>query len=162
ATVDERSNGFVGAGRVLDQEQKEPFLVDGDALEAAERRGEALETGRDLVELCPEGAGESGSCDRVVDVVETRQPQLDSPRPLRRVEPERGVLEPVQRDVPRRELETRPRMVAARAPVVAEVADVGGHIVVRRAAADAVLRVRGMLKRGACHAWVVEAEGDAP
>src|SRR5581483_7275121 len=53
--VDERADRFVRAGRVLDQEQKEPLVVDGDALEAAEGGAEAREARDDLVESRAEG-----------------------------------------------------------------------------------------------------------
>ncbi len=59
------------------------------------------------------------------------------------------------------DLERGPLVVAARAAVVAEVADVGGRIDVRSAAADAELRVRSVLERRPGDTGVVEPEGDA-
>src|SRR5215813_10960956 len=126
APVHESPDSLVRAGRVLDQEQEDALLADVDALEAAERRGEALEPGRDLVELGTERTAESGRRHGVVDVVETREPKLDPSRAFRRVEPEGSAIQPLQRDVARRDLQRRPLVVAARAAVVAEVADVGG------------------------------------
>ncbi len=52
-------------------------------------------------------------------------------------------------------------MPAVRAAVVAEMADVGGGVVVRRAAAQAVLRVGRVLERGARVARVVDPERHA-
>ncbi len=52
-------------------------------------------------------------------------------------------------------------MTARRAAVVAEVADVGGCVDVRGAAAEAVLGVGGMLQRRSRLGRVVDAEGDA-
>ena len=52
-------------------------------------------------------------------------------------------------------------MPARGAAVVAEMADVGGGVGVRRAAAEAVLRVGGVLERGTRLRRVVEAERDA-
>ena len=53
-------------------------------------------------------------------------------------------------------------MTAVRAAVVAEVADVRRGVLVRRAAAEAVLRVGGVLQRGPREPRVVEAEHGAP
>ena len=162
AAVDERADGLVRAGRVLDQEQEELLVADCDALEAPERGGEALEPGRDVVEPRAERAGQRRRRDGVVDVVEPRQTELDPARAFRRVELEGGPLQPLQVDVPCRDLQRRPGVVAARAAVVAEVADVRGRVGVRRAAADAVLRVGCVLQGRAGHVRVVETEGDAP
>ena len=88
AAVDERANRFVCARGILDQEQEDSLVPDGDAFEPAERRREAPEPGGDLVELRAERAGERRGRDRVVDVVEARQRKLDGPGSLGRVEPE--------------------------------------------------------------------------
>ena len=65
---------------------------------------------------------------------------------LRRRQQERDGLEPVQLELTRRDVERRPCVPARGAAVVAEVADVGGRVLVRRPAADAPLRVRGVLE----------------
>ena len=51
-------------------------------------------------------------------------------------------------------------MPATRAAVVAQVADVGRRVLVRRAADEAVRGVRGVLERRTRNAWVVETEDD--
>ena len=53
-------------------------------------------------------------------------------------------------------------MAAGRAAVVAEMADVGGCVVVGRPAPDAVLRVGRVLQRRAGVRGIVQSEGDAP
>ena len=53
-------------------------------------------------------------------------------------------------------------MTARRTAVVAEMSDIGRAIVVRAAAADAVLRVRGVLKRASRDARIVHTEDDRP
>ena len=144
--VDERTDGLVGACGILDQEQQDAFVPDGDALEAAERRGETPEARGNLVELRAERAREGRSCDRVVDVVEAGKRELDGTRSVRRVEPERRARESVDHDVPPCYVERWPGVVAARTAVVAEVADIRRGVDVRRAAADAVLRVGRVLE----------------
>ena len=114
-----------------------------------------------VVEPHAERAGEGRCRHGVVDVVEPRQAELDPARAFRRVEPEGGALQPLQVDVPCRYLQRRPLVVAARAAVVPEVADVRGRVDVRRAAADAVLRVGRVLQGRAGDTRVVETEGDA-
>jgi len=67
---------------------------------------------------------------------------------------------PFQLDLPGDHVEPRPRVTAVRAPVVAEMADVGGGVCVRRAAAQAVLRVGRMLEGRARPARVVDPEDE--
>ena len=83
----------------------------------------------------------------VVDVVETGQRELDASRPAGEHEVEGDPLEPVQLEVAGDDVERRPRVAAGGAAVVAEMADVGGGVVVRGPAADAVLRVGRVLER---------------
>ena len=109
-----------------------------------------------------ERAGERRGRDRVVDVVEPGQARARS-----------GAIPPASRasnaarSNPCREISRAATssggrcVVAARTAVVAEVADVRGGVVVRRATADAVLRVGSVLERWAGHARIVETEGDA-
>ena len=160
AAVEERADDFVGTGGVLDQEQEQPLAVDGNAFEAAERGAEPGESLGDLVKRRAESLGERRRTDRVVDVVEPGQSELDAPRALRRDEVERGALEAVQLDRPGGHVERRPRVSAVRAVVVAEVADVDRAVVIRRSAAHAVLRVGRVLERRAGEARIVEAEDD--
>src|SRR5581483_11405191 len=108
-----------------------------------------------LVESRAEGERERGRTDRVVDVVEAGKRELDAARPLGRHEVEGGAFETMQLDLARGDVERRPRVVAARAAVVTEVPDVGRGVVVGRAAADAVLRVGGVLQRRARDAGIV-------
>ena len=112
---------------------------------------------RDLVERGAERARERRGAHRVVDVVEARQRELDPARALRHDEVEGRPVEPCELDRPRRHLERRPRVAAVRAAVVAEVPDVRGRVVVRRSAADAVLRVGGVLEGRPGDSRVVEA-----
>ncbi len=105
----------------------------------------------------PSAAGERGGGERVVDVVEAGKRELDPPRALGGDEVEGGPLEPGELDRPSRHLERRPGVAAGGAAVVAEVPDVGGRVLVRRAAPDAVLRVGGVLERRSRDPGVVEA-----
>src|SRR4029450_10931787 len=93
---DERANRLVRAGRVLDQEQQDAPVADRDALESPESRVEALEADGYVVEPHAEGTRERCGGDRVVDVVEPRHTKAHPARSLRRLERERGVLEPGQ------------------------------------------------------------------
>ena len=140
------------------------MLADVDPLEAAERRGEALEPGRrSRPSEAPSALRERGGGDRVVDVVEAGEAQPHAPRPARAVASvKRDAVEPVELDRARDDVERRPRVPAGRAAVVAEVADVRGGVVVRRPAADAVLRVGRVLERRPRRARIVEAEDAAP
>ena len=78
AAVDERAHGLVRAGGILDQEQQQPLAVPtgirSNRPNAALKRAEA---GRDLVERRAERPGERGGAERVVDVVEAGQRELD-------------------------------------------------------------------------------------
>src|SRR5438552_2859 len=96
----------------------------------------------------------------VVDVVEAGQREPYPRGPAGRHEIEGGALEPVELDRPGDDGELGPRVAALRAPVVAQVADVGRAVLVRRPAAEAVLRVGGVLKRGLGVPRVVEAEDE--
>src|SRR5207248_11305503 len=127
-------------------------------LEAAERRAEALEPRDDVLERDPERLRERGRGQRVVDVVETGDPQPNAPRALGGDERERRMVEPGELDVARHEVERRARVAAGGTAIVPEVADVGRRVVVRRPADDAVLRVGGVLERGPRDPWIVEPE----
>src|SRR4051794_24896213 len=75
---------------------------------------------------------------------------------------ERGTVEPPQLDLTRDDVQWRPRMPAIRAAIVTEMPDVRGRIVVRRAAAQAVLRVGGVLQCRPGTPWIVEPEHARP
>ncbi len=135
AAVDERADGLVCAGRVLDQEQQHRFVADGDALEPAERGAEASEAGDDLVSSRSQRVRERGGADSVVDVVQPGELELDAPHFARQIEVEGDALECVQLDVAGSDVQLRPGDVAVGAAVVAEVADVRGRVLQRHAAA---------------------------
>ena len=115
----------------------------------------------DVVEVGAERAGQGGRRDRVVDVVQPRQAEGDAGvnRPASRAGTRRA---PAPRATTSRAATSSGGRTwsSARAAVVAEVADVGGGVVVRRPAADAVLRVGGVLQGRAGDARIVKAEGD--
>src|SRR3954471_10583211 len=117
-TLDERAHGFVRARGILDQQQEQLLAVDRDALEPAESGAEATETVDDLVEGGAESARKRRGTDGVVDVVETRQRQLDAPRSLGRHEIECGPLEAGELDRAGGDLELRPRVTAIRTAIV--------------------------------------------
>src|SRR5439155_16401542 len=116
----------------------------GDSLEAAERGAEASEAVCDFVDRRPERVCERGGAERVVDVVEPRQGQLDPSCSVWKRQRERRTLEAATLDRACDDVERGPRVAATRAAVVAEVADVRCRVDVRRAATDAVLRVGGV------------------
>ena len=96
ATVDERAHSLVRAGRVLDQQEQQSLAVDRDPLEAPERGAEAGEAVDDLIGRRAERPRERRRAERVVDVVEAGERQLDASRPVGSDEVEGGALEAVQ------------------------------------------------------------------
>ena len=124
-------------------------------------RSEMREPGDDVVERHAERQRERRRAERVVDVVEPGQLQLDPARPVGRDEIEGRTLETVQLDGTRYDVERRTCMAAVRACVVTEVPDVGGSIDIRRPAADAVLRIGGVLQRRPRDRRVVDPVHDA-
>src|SRR5207253_5476410 len=102
--VDQRAHRFVRAGRILDQEHQYPPVADLDPFEAPECRPEALEPCRDLVERNTQHTCERRRGERVVDVVEAGNAEAYAPRPFRRDEVERDVLETAARDLTRDDL----------------------------------------------------------
>ena len=116
---------------------------DRDPLRTAEGGGEALQARDDRVGRGAERVGERRRRERVVDVVEPGRRSSHSHAHRREREREARPVEPVERDAPRRDVEWRARMTAARAAVVAEMPDVGGCVHVRGAATDAVLESAG-------------------
>ena len=77
SAVDERAHDLVGAGRVLDQQHQQAAVADRDPLEAAEGGREAAQAGGDLGERQAERERERRGAERVVDVVEAGQRELD-------------------------------------------------------------------------------------
>ena len=76
-------------------------------------------------------------------------------------ERERARLEPVELDVAGHHVERRSGVPAARALIVSEVSDGDRGVAIRRSAADAVLRICGVLQRRACDGGAVaQAEPD--
>ena len=73
----ERAEHLVGAGRVLDQQQGGGAPVQVERLGAAERGRDRLQAGDDVVERDAEGQRQRGRAERVVDVVEAGQRELD-------------------------------------------------------------------------------------
>ena len=107
----------------------------------------------------PSASASAAARERVVDVVEARA----APSSTRRVpsgvtSSNETLVEAVQLDLARDDVERRPRVPAGGAAVVAEVPDVGRRVVVRRPAADAPLRVGRVLELGERVARVVEPE----
>ena len=66
----ERAQDLVGAGRVLDQQQRRRPARQHERLRAAERRLDGLDTGRDRLEPHVQRVAQRGGRERVVDVVE--------------------------------------------------------------------------------------------
>ena len=158
APFHERPHRLICAGGVLHQEHQQTAVTDRNAFEPPERRGEPFQSCDDLVERRAERQRERPGPESVVDVVEPRQNEVHASRSFRRRERERGPVEPVQLDVARGHIERRPRVPAVRTAVVTEVADVRGGVVVRGAAAQAVLGVGRVLQGRTCESRVVETE----
>jgi hypothetical protein len=73
-------------------------------------------------------------------------------------EAEARSVETAELDVPRRDIEPGTTVIALRTAIVAKVADVYGGVRVWSAAADAVLRIRSVLKTGSALPWIIESE----
>ena len=108
----------------------------------------------------PTASASAAAVGRVVDVVEPGQAELHARRTVRRHEVEARRLEAAELDVARGDVELGAAVPADRAAVVAEVTDVRGRELVRRAAANAVLRVGGVLQLRAGMSWIVEPEAN--
>ena len=104
-----RTASFAPAGFLIRSIRSAP-VADRDPLEPPERGREPPEARDDLVERHPERERERRCGERVVDVVEPRQRQLDPRLARGRDERERAAVEPVQLDLTRR----RRRAAAAR------------------------------------------------
>ena len=154
----ERAHDLVRSRGVLDEQQHDRLPAGRDPLEPSERRTEAREARADVLERRSDGKRQRGGRGGVVDVVEPRQRELDLDR------------SPGVRSRKRDECSPRSSISVAttsssgrwwsqrRAAVVAQVPDVDRRVLVRSAAAHAVLRVGGVLQRGSRLPRVVEAE----
>ena len=100
---------------------------------------ECLQPVMDLVERGTQRPRERGRTERVVDVVEPGDAELDAPRSVGGDQVERDALDPAELDLAGDDVERRAGVAAGRAAVVAEVADVGRRVLVGRSAADAPL-----------------------
>ena len=139
------------------------MLADGDALEAPER-GARSARARPRSRRAPRRARARAPprATRVVDVVEARASASSTRRDPSGVSRSKAARSSPCSSTSRAATSSGGRAWSPRrAAVVAEVADVGRGVVVRRAAADAVLRVGGVLQRRARDARVVEPERDA-
>ena len=129
----ERPDDLVGPGRVLDQEQRRSTSRRPRSARSGRRRRRSARGRHGPPSSDAPTAGESREprrrrCRRCRGrAARARSPPR--PRRVSRREPRR--VEPAQLDVPRGDVERGPRVPAARAAVVAEVADVGRGEVVR-------------------------------
>ena len=144
---DERAQHLVGARRVLDQQDRQLGRPEGDGLGAAEGGLDGLQARHDVGQRGTEREGERGRGERVVDVVEARERQRHPGLTGGRDEREGGAARAVQLDGRAADGRLGAPRVPGRAVVVAEVAEVDGVVDVGRAAAPAVLGVRGVLHR---------------
>ena len=106
----------------------------------------------------PQRQAQRRRAQRVVDVVEPGEGELDIHRPRRGVEHEGGAAGPVQLDVMGGDGRLGPALAAVGAVVDAEVPQVDRVVFVGVAAAAAVLGVRGVLHLGGGHRRVLDAE----
>src|SRR4029450_12865915 len=104
----------------------------------------ALETGLDVFQRSAERGGRRGGGERVVDVVEARQRQLDGRAAVRGAQVDLRAAHPVQPYALGGDCGVGTRATAVRAAVAAEVAQVDRLVLVRVPAVAAVLRVRRM------------------
>ena len=112
----------------------------------------------DLVERGTDGPRQGSRAERVVDVVQPRNAELDATRSVGRDQVERDTVDPAELDLAGDDVERGAGMAAGGAAVVAEVADVGRRILVRRSAPDAPDRIGGVLQLGVGLARIVDAE----
>ena len=104
--------------------------------------------------------GEGRRRDGVVDVVEAGERELHAARLALQLQVEGDSVECAELDVARHDVQRRPCDVPVRAAVVTEVADVRRGVLERLTAAQAVLRVGGVLERGPRDARVVKPEDE--
>ncbi len=156
-----RTASFAPAGFFTSsiRRRRSPIAIRSKRPNAAEKRP------RPRADVCrrdTECEAERRGRECVVDVVEPRQAQLDPRFAGRGSQREGGSVEAAQLDLARRHVERRSGVAAVRAAVVAEMADVGGRVHVRRPAAEAVLRVGRVLERGSRLRGVVDPERERP
>ncbi len=108
----------------------------------------SCEPAGDRRRVLPSATSKRGRGDGVVDVVEPRERELDRRAAVRRLQSKARAGEPAKLDVTRRHVERRSLVPAGGTAVVAEMSDVRRRVVVRLAAANAVLGVGRVLERG--------------
>ena len=148
ASTSVRTASFAPAGFLISSisSRRSPTAIRSKRPNAAEKRSSPATTSSSG---SLERERERRRRERVVDVVEPRQREPDAAEPPRQLERERDAVEPVAaRSSRAANVERRPRVPAARAAVVAEVADVGGCVLVAASPqTHAVRRVGGVLER---------------
>ena len=154
----ERAQDLVGARRVLDQQDRGRAAVELDRLRAPEGGLDRAEPGGDGRQLDAQRQAQGGGPERVVDVVEPGQRQLDAGRALGRAQREGGGADAAQLDRLGGHRGLGAAVAAVGAVVAAEVAHVGGLVDVGVAAAAAVLGVGGVLELLVRHRVVLDAE----
>ena len=140
----EQPQHLVGAGRVLDQQDRQLASAERDALAAPEDRAVAARPAAIVAGAIAKRARQRGGGERVVDVVETGQRDPCGGGPQRRAQLEAGAAQAVEADVVGADGGLRAASAAARAGVDAEMGDVDVGVGVGGAAAAAALRVRRM------------------
>src|SRR4029078_2464475 len=103
----QRPDDLVRPGGVLDEEQDDGLAARANTLEPPERRTEPRETVAHVDERGTGADGEGRRGARVVDVVETRESELQLDRPLWGRQLETRSLEPAQLDPARCDVEWR-------------------------------------------------------
>src|SRR5439155_26853168 len=142
------------------QQDEDPPIAQRDALEPAECRCEALQPRNRVFQLRAQGECQRGGSERVVDVVKARNTQADAALAGAGGQREVDAVQAVHLYVTRGDVERRPAMTAGRAPVVAQVTDVGGGVLVGPAAGETPLRVGRVLEGRNSVTGVVEPEND--
>ena len=111
----QRAQDLVGARGVLDEQDRHRPAPDVDGLGAAEGGRHGLQPGDDGGQRGAEGQAERGRAERVVDVVEAGQRQLDPGAAGRRLERERRGADPAQLHGARHHRRLGPPRAAVRA-----------------------------------------------
>ena len=156
-----RSTSFAPAGFLISRIET-GLPVHLDRLDAAEDGGHPLEPGADQLQGDAGAQRRRDRRERVVDVVEAGEGELQLQLALRGADAQRGPRHAAQLDLGGGDVGRRAVRLAARALVVAEVTDERPLVGVGGAAAAAVLRVVGVLEPGEGLARVLDAEvGDA-
>ena len=153
---------LVRPGRVLDQQDRGRLASDRDRLHAPEHRLDPGQRAHGLLEADSEPQRRGDRGERVVDVVEARQGQLEPCLAVGGRDQRPRASHAEELDLRRRDLGRRSVGAAVRAFVVAQMADEGAGVGVRMPAAAAVLGVVGVLELGQRLRAVLDPEvGDA-